>query len=195
MKRFEDEELIEYVIENGATLKQAAEHFGVTIDAIKYRMRKIKNNLANDSEILIHLKEIAKKNELEGKILGGKALAGGIPRTITLEEIAEKAMIMLSEDLTIDEAALSFGIASSTLHGYLRLLDNSEYVEIYNDLQSMYNYHNENRTMGIIPDVEKRNCSNTSTWLPPVKRRTDAGMERLKLKYSQKLEELRRRKK
>lgn len=141
MKNFEDIDLVNYIINQGATLKQAAEHFNVSVETIKKRMAKIRKGLNEDSEILNNLNDVSKNNTLIGRRIGGQSTNGGRKRIMSMEEIREKAKVMLSKSLTIDEAALEFDIPPATLYDNLELLNNEEDKEIYFDLKSMYESH------------------------------------------------------
>lgn len=146
MKKFEDIDLVNYIINQGATLKQAAEYFEVSVDTVKKRIATIKKNLKEDSEISNGLNEVAQKNSLLGRQIGGQSTNSGRPRSMNIDEIREKAIIMLSKGLTIDEAALEFGIPSTTLHKSLELLNSEKDKEIYYDLKSMYEAHIRNKS-------------------------------------------------
>lgn len=190
MKKFEDIDLINYVVNNGATLKDAAEFFEVSVDTIKKRMANIKQDLKNDSEILIELNEVSSKNVLEGRKKGGQAPNSGVVRNTSLETIAERAMIMLAHNLTIDKAAVRFSVAPSTLYDHLELLNCNQYAEIYADLQVMYQYHNIDKNSKTIPDIDVRRSDSNTTWLPSTQDKSNFGIEKIQIKYVQKLEEL-----
>lgn len=194
MKKFEDIDLVNYIVNNNATLKEAAEFFEVSIDTIKARMRNIKNSLDNDSIILNNLNEVANKNVLEGRKKGGQSSNSGVVRDIELEQIAERAMIMLADNLSIDSAAIRFNIAPSTLYDHLELLNNDEYSELYDDLKAMYSYHNKTKTSGTVIDIEERKFDSDATWLASLKSERYSGIEKLQIKYTEKLEELKRHK-
>ena len=122
MSKFEDVDLVNYIINNGATLKDAAEFFDVSVDTIKVRMRKIKSGLQEDSIILKDLNNVSNANTLEGRKRGGKSPNSGVVRSIDLETIANQAKFILSQDLSIDEAAKVLRVAPSTLYEHLELL-------------------------------------------------------------------------
>lgn len=147
MKKFEDIDLVNYIVNQEATLKDAAEFFEVSIDTIKARMRKIKSGLANDSIILKDLNDVASANALEGRKKGGKSSNSGVVRNVDLETIANQAKFILSQDLTIDEAAEILNVAPSTLYEHLELLNTAQYLEIYKELKNMYKYHLHNKNI------------------------------------------------
>ena len=141
MKSFEDIDLVNYIVNSEATLKEAAEFFGVSVDTIKKRMANIKKNLNEDSTILEDLNKVASKNTLEGRRKGGISTNSGVVRTLSLDEIADLARQMLAKNLTIDMAADSFDMAPSTLYDNLEALNGTEYQEIYDDLKMLYEIH------------------------------------------------------
>jgi len=141
MKSFEDIDLINYIVNQGATLKEASEFFGVSVDTIKKRMSNIKKSLNDNSVILEELNDIASKNTLEGRRKGGTSTNSGVVRSLSLAEIADLARRMLADNLTIDEAANSFKVPPSTLYDNLEALQGTEYDEVYKDLKIMYELH------------------------------------------------------
>ena len=145
MSKFEDVDLVNYIINNGATLKDAAEFFDVSVDTIKVRMRKIKSGLQEDSIILKDLNNVSNANTLEGRKRGGKSPNSGVVRSIDLETIANQAKFILSQDLSIDEAAKVLRVAPSTLYEHLELLKTDDYLDIYQDLKKMYKDHLQDR--------------------------------------------------
>ena len=180
MKKFEDIDLVNYIVNKGATLKETAEFFEVSVDTIKKRMASIKNSLFTDSRILNELQEVVDNNTLAGRKKGGKSPNSGVVRTVDLETIARRAMIILSENMTIDMAADSFNIPPSTLHEHLELLKCEEYSELYHDLQFLYSYHNKYKT--------------NFPYLNDCNRAIDAeSMRKIQVKYSQKLENEKRK--
>lgn len=189
MKKFEDIELINYVINNGATLKEAANHFDVSIETIKKRIKTIKSGLEDNSEIIEKLKSISDQNVSAGRKKGGESKNSGRVRGDTLETIANQAMIILVNDFTFEDAASYFGIPSSTLYDHLELLNCDEYREIYNDLKSMYAYHHQNRVSSTILDIEERRVNKNSEWLTKLQSSSDVNFESLRRKYAEKLKE------
>ncbi|MBE6138383.1 MAG: hypothetical protein E7173_01390 [Firmicutes bacterium] len=141
MKNFRDIDLVNYIINQEATLKDAAEYFGVSVETIKKRMSKIKKELLTESSILIDLNSVADKNTLEGRRKGGTSTNSGVVRILNLPEIANLARRMLADNLTLSEAANSFKMPSSTLYDNLEALKGTEYDEIYKDLKIMYEVH------------------------------------------------------
>lgn len=138
MSKLEDIDLINYVINNGATLKEAANYFDVSLSTVKKRMGKIKNDLNKNSVVYTDLKDVSAVNEKQGKIDGGKAHAGLKYNTFSIEEVSDIAMNMIAYDLSIDEAASRYNIPPSTLYERLNDLNYEEYQELYNDLSYIF---------------------------------------------------------
>ena len=174
MKSFEDIDLVNYIVNQGATLKEAAEFFGVSVDTVKKRMANIKKELNEDSVILNDLNEVASKNTLAGRRKGGTSTNSGVVRTLSLDDIADLARQMLANNLTIDMAANSFQMAPSTLYDNLEALNGTEYQEIYDDLRILYEIHLLVKGSVIDYDNTKVNKAN---------------VERLMTKYSLQLHE------
>lgn len=144
MSKFEDVDLVNYIINQEVTLKEAAEFFDVSVETIKKRMANIKKELRDDSLILNDIKNVADKNLLEGRKKGGQQLNSGKVRAVSMETIRDIAVGMLANNSTIEEASLQFNIPSSTLYEYLELLNCPQYSDIYSDLQVMYDLHRRN---------------------------------------------------
>lgn len=144
MPKIEDIDLINYVINNGATLKDAANYFDVSLSTVKKRMSKIKNDLNKNSDVYTDLTNVSSTNEQQGKIDGGKAHAGLKYDTFSIEEMSEIAMEMIGYDLSIDDAAAKYNISPSTLYERLMSLNCEEYKELYNDLTYIFEIHKKN---------------------------------------------------
>ena len=150
MSKLEDIDLINYVINKGATLKEAADYFDVSLSTVKKKMSKIKSDLKEESDIYINLTDVSSVNERQGKISGGKAHMGLKYDTFSKEEVVEIAMNMIADNLSIDEAAVKYNIPPSTLYDRLTTLNCSEYKNIYNDLLYIFEIHR--KSTGITKD-------------------------------------------
>lgn len=189
MAKLSEKELIEYVIKNGATLKQAAENFDVSLSTVKKTMKKVRDNLSENSDTYKELKEIAERNEALGKKKGGESHNSGSKRTLSLEEVSILAMKFIAENMTFSTASQKFGIPSSTLYDNFELLNCEEYQDIYNDLLCVYTCHNQNVEQWIASDVDTSQTFN-SAWLQPVQYSSVIKLESLIQKYNLKIQEL-----
>ena len=141
MGKMEDIDLVNYIINQEATGKEAAEYFDVSLSTVRKRLAGIKENLSSNSSIYEELEEVAKKNEQMGKVVGGKSPNSGPKRILQVEDIVKIAMDMLVNNFTIQEASLKYGIPGSTLAENLEVLKVGEYNEIYQDLSSLFQAH------------------------------------------------------
>lgn len=189
MGKINDIDLVNYVINKGATLKEAAEHFDVSISTVKKAMQKIKVDLNKDSEIYTNLNDVSKENEYLGKIKGGQSKNSGIERNFDLEQIALLAMQFISENLTLSLASGKFEIPKSTLWDNFRRLNCDEYQELYNDLLYVYDCHNKAISNNTILDVEERGVNHNQAWLESLQHSDFIKLESLIQKYNLKLEE------
>lgn len=137
----EDIDLINYIINQEKTGKEAAEYFGVSLSTVRKRLATIKSELPFESNIYQQLKEVAEKNETQGKIKGGQTQNSGPKRMLSIEYIYNIVVDMLANNLTIEETAVKYSIPRSTLADNLELLNSRGYTEIYNDLQSLFGAH------------------------------------------------------
>lgn len=188
MKNLTNEELLNYIIENDATLREASEYFGVSLSTVKKRMKVIKENL--DFKSLSKLENVARKNEQLGRQKGGLSNNSGKKRKYTLEEIALYAMQFIAENMTMETASEYFGIPKSTLFDNFKLLNCEEYQELYSDLVYIYECHNHGVNNDTIFDVDKVNLNPNSTWLRTIQYKSVIHLESLINKYNLKLEEL-----
>lgn len=191
MTKLDEKNLIDYVINNGATLKQASEHFGVSISTIKKAMKRIKENLSQDSDIYIKINDIARKNELLGKKKGGESCNSGKERKLSMDQIVLFAMKFIAENMTIETASISFGIPRSTLWENFNLLNCEEYQELYNDLLYVYSWHNKGISNDyFLNDIEEVKLNRNNHWLAPIQQNDAIHLESLMAKYNLKLEEI-----
>lgn len=187
MAKLNEIDLVNYVINNGATLKDAADYFNVSLSTVKKMMKKIKEELNEDTVIYRELKENSKNNELLGKQKGGQALNTGIKRTFSLEQISLLAMELIANNMTLDLASEKFKIPKSTLWDNFNLLNCEEYLELYNDLLYIYKCHNEGVDNNIVLDPENRTLNDS--WLKSLQQKNIITLEGLMQKYTLKLEE------
>lgn len=187
MSKLNEIDLVNYVINNEATLKQAADYFEVSLSTVKKMMKQIKENLNENSAIYQELNGISKQNELLGKQKGGQVLNSGPKRTLSLEQISLIAMEIIANNMTLDLASQKFLIPKSTLWDNLNLLNCQQYLELYNDLLYIYKCHNEGVDNNVILDPENKKIKNT--WLSPLKNKEVINLEALMQKYTLKLEE------
>ena len=87
MSKIEDIDLVNYVINKKATLKEAATYFGVSVSTIKKKMSAIKSSLNQESDVYISLNNISSNNQTKGRIDGGKAHTGLKYDTYSIDEI------------------------------------------------------------------------------------------------------------
>lgn len=187
MTKLSEIDLVNYVINNGATLKDAADYFEVSLSTVKKMMKKIKEGLNEDSVIYLDLKENSIKNELLGKQKGGQALNSGSKRSLSLEQISLLAMELIANNMTLDLASQKFSIPKSTLWDNLNLLNCEQYFELYHDLLFVYKCHNEGVENNTIIDTEERKVSDV--WLNSLQHNEVIKLEGLMQKYNLKLEE------
>ena len=145
MSKIEDIDIINYMINNETTAKETAEYFGVSLSTIKKRLSGIKSELQDSSIIKENLNNLSIINQNNGRVKGGKVLGSGVTLTENLETIVARAKEILANNLTIEEASKLFKIPSSTLAEHLKLLKNTEYKEVYNDLQTLFEYHKRHK--------------------------------------------------
>lgn len=187
MTKLNEIDLVNYVINNGATLKEAAEYFEVSLSTIKKTMKNVKEGLNETSEVYKELYKVSKTNELMGKKKGGQSLNSGVKRSLTLEQISLLAMEFIANNMTLDLASEKFGIPKSTLWDNFNLLNCKEYFELYNDLSYVYQCHNDGIDNSIVFDIDPRKVSDT--WLQPLQQKNIITLESLMQKYTLKLEE------
>lgn len=141
MKKIEDIDIINYIINKGATAKEVAEYYGVSLSTIKKRLASIKDKLKDDSEIKNSLLNTININQEKGRHTGGLSSNSGKKRNVDMTFIVDIAINALANNLTIEELSTKYGIPTSTISDYLKLLKNTEYQTIYDDLTSLFNYH------------------------------------------------------
>ena len=71
MKKIEDIDIINYIINKGATAKEVADYYGVSLSIIKKRLASIKAELKDDSEIKNGLLNTISVNQEKGRHMGG----------------------------------------------------------------------------------------------------------------------------
>ena len=147
MKKIEDIDIINYIINKGATAKELAEYYGVSLSTIKKRLASIKDELKDDSEIKNSLLNIISVNQEKGRHTGGLSNNSGKKRNVDITFIVDIAVNALANNLTIEELSTKHGIPTSTISDYLKLLKNTEYQTIYDDLTSLFNYHKNKHYM------------------------------------------------
>ena len=145
MEKLDNIDLINYIINKGATAKEAAEYFGVSLSAVRKKLASIKESLQDNSEIKNQLLSVINNNQDIGRIKGGLSHNSGAKMTDTIVSIAEKAIYVLANNLTIEEASIKFNIPTSTLFEHFKKLANPNYHQIYTDLQSLFAYHKSKR--------------------------------------------------
>lgn len=146
MKKIEDIDIINYMINKGATAKEVVEYYGVSLSTIKKRLASIKSELKDDSEIKDNLLNTVSMNQEKGRKLGGLSNNSGKKRNIDITFVVGIAKDALANNLTIEDLSNKYGIPTSTLSDYFKLLQNSTYQDIYNDLQSLFSYHKKKNT-------------------------------------------------
>ena len=117
-------EVAKYIIANKATIAMTADYFGLSVSSIKKYINDQDKLKAIDFEIYNEVKKV--QNELEniGHYIGGK---NGIREPKYTEfEALEIAETMISESLTITEAAKKFDIPKSTLYERIRAIKDDE---------------------------------------------------------------------
>lgn len=141
MSKMEDSDLVNYIINQEATGKEAAEYFGVSLSTVRKKLASIKGSLSSETSIYKELEEVARKNEQKGKVEGGRSLNSGPKRMLSLVEVVKIAMEIIVNNFTIEEAAIRYSIPSSTLADNLEVLNSSEYHQLYKDLKSLFEAH------------------------------------------------------
>ncbi len=145
MRKLDDIDLINYIINKEATAKETADYFGVSLSTIRKRLANIKTSLQDNSEITAQLLSVSDSNQDKGRAKGGLSHNSGIKITESIESIADKAIYVLANNLTLEEASIKFNIPTSTLFEHFKMLENPYYGQIYNDLQSLFAYHKSKR--------------------------------------------------
>lgn len=145
MGKIEDVDIVNYMINQGATAKETAEYFGVSLSTIKKRLSFIKTQLKDGTHIKNDLLDLNNKNQEMGRKKGCLSHNSGAPLSEDMETIANHAIKVIADNLTLAEASVKFGIPSSTLHEHFGLLKNTEYHGIYEDLQSLFVYHQRSK--------------------------------------------------
>lgn len=131
-------EVAKYIIANKATITMTADYFGLSVSSIKKYINDQDKLKAIDFEIYNEVKKV--QNELEniGHYIGGK---NGIREPKYTEfEALEIAETMISESLTITEAAKKFDIPKSTLYERIRAIKDDE---IQNELNLLLENNKE----------------------------------------------------
>lgn len=147
MKKIEDIDIINYIINKGATAKEVAEYYGVSLSTIKKRLASIKDKLKDDSEIKNSLLNTININQEKGRHTGGLSSNSGKKRNVDMTFIVDIAINALANNLTIEELSTKYGIPTSTISDYFKLLNNTENQNIYDDLTSLLNYHKNKHYM------------------------------------------------
>ena len=141
MKKIEDIDIINYIINKGATAKEVADYYGVSLSTIKKRLASIKDELKDDSEIKNSLLNIISVNQEKGRHTGGLSNNSGKKRNVDITFIVDIAINALANNLTMEELSCKYSIPTSTISDYFKLLKNTENQTIYDDLTSLFNYH------------------------------------------------------
>ena len=141
MKKIEDVDIINYIINKGVTAKEVAEYYSVSLSTIKKRLSSIKDELKDDSEIKNSLLNTININQEKGRHTGGLSSNSGKKRSVDITFIVDIAVDALANNLTIEELSTKYSIPTSTISDYFKLLKNTEYQTIYDDLTSLFNYH------------------------------------------------------
>lgn len=132
-------EVAKYIIQNKATIEQTANHFEMSTSSIKKYINNKENLQSIDIELYNAVKEVQKELENIGRIVGGK---NGVRQPKYSEfEALEIVETMISENLTIVEAAKYFNMPKSTLYELIRRVDDKEIQE---ELDSLFAQNNEN---------------------------------------------------
>lgn len=139
-----DIDLINYIINRGKTAKEAAEYFNVSLSTIRKRLKKIREELPENSVILKNLNIVIKNNEMIGKKTGGSTLGSGKKKAYTIEQIKKFATSMLENRMTIEEASIHFNIPRTTLYEYIKEIKNYD-SKLYNDLQTLFEYNKNHK--------------------------------------------------
>lgn len=132
-------EVAKYIIQNKATIEQTANYFEMSTSSIKKYINNKDNLQSIDIELYNAVKEVQKELENIGRIVGGK---NGVRQPKYSEfEALEIVETMISENLTIVEAAKYFNMPKSTLYELIRRVDDKEIQE---ELDSLFAQNNEN---------------------------------------------------
>lgn len=112
MKTIEDIDIINYMINKGATAKEVAEYYGVSLSTIKKRLAIIKEELNDNSEIKNSLLNTISVNQEKGRHTGGLSNNSGKKRNVDITFIVDIAINALANNLTIEELSSKYSIES-----------------------------------------------------------------------------------
>lgn len=145
MNKIEDIDIINYMINKGATAKETAEYFNISLSTVKKRLANIKDSLNSNSLISEELRNLSEKNQNDGRKKGGQSHNSGPILSQTLDEIAIMAMQVIANDMTLEEAEIKYNIPHSTLYDHFKLLIGTEYNYVYEDLETLFSYHKDKK--------------------------------------------------
>ena len=192
MPKINEIDLVNYVINRGATLKEAADYFEVSLSTVKKTMKKVREGLNGNSDIYKNLNDVSKHNEKLWKIKGGQSNNSGVQRSLSLEQVSLLAMEFIAYNMTFDVASEKFNIPKSTLWDNFEKLNCEEYQELYKDLLYIYECHNKNINNDTILDTENRHSKDM--WVESLQQKKVINLEELMQKYNLKLEEINKHK-
>lgn len=123
-KQIEILNVAQYIIENKATIEQTAIHFRKSISTIKKYINDEQNLQSLDVELYKKLKEIQSEIIAIGNKKGGSK---GVRKSSYSDElIIHIAKMMISNEMTLSQAAIQFKIPVSTLYDLLNKIENKE---------------------------------------------------------------------
>ena len=118
-------EVAKFIIENKATIKTTADHFGMSISSIK---KYINNDLKEIDEKVYNSVKIVQANIEElARIQGGKIGKRG-PK-YTDSEAVEIAKVMIANQMTLDEASKYFQMPRSSIYDKVININDIELVD------------------------------------------------------------------